>query len=93
MSEDSSHGCASIEKFSYYKDEEEVLVFPFSCFEIKDIKKIQENDYKIYLGYLGKYKSFFEGKNLDELFREVPKDSYFTKEIFKSNIIDNKYIK
>ena len=31
---DSSIGCASIKQFSLNENEEEVLVFPFACFEI-----------------------------------------------------------
>ena len=36
----SSPGCACIKDFSFFRNENEVLVFPFSCFEIKDFKKI-----------------------------------------------------
>jgi len=46
-------GCASI-----IKKEEEILVFPFSCFEVNKINKVEDkekkdNYYIIYLNYLG----------------------------------------
>ena len=51
-----THG--DIEKISYFPDEREVLFFPFSSFEIKDIKEININNekgYEIKLLYLSKY--------------------------------------
>jgi len=36
----SNHG--DIEKISYFPDEKEVLFFPFSSFEIKEIKEINK---------------------------------------------------
>ena len=47
-----------IEKYSFYPNEKEVLVFPFSSFEIKDVKEVNFNGRKIYeirILYLGKY--------------------------------------
>ena len=52
----STHG--DIEKISFIPDEREVLFFPFSSFEVKDIKEINignERGYEIKLLYLGKY--------------------------------------
>ena len=46
----------SMEKLSFYSEEKEVLFFPFSSFEIKDIKETEINNEKIYqikLLYLG----------------------------------------
>ena len=63
----------------------------FSCFEIKDFIKIKDNDYEIYLDYLGKYETLFEGKSPEELFKEVPRDSKFVKHLFASKILDKKY--
>ena len=45
---------ADIEKISFYPNEKEVLFFPFSSFEIKEIKKVNDR-YEIKLLYLGKY--------------------------------------
>lgn len=89
-------GCASIKKFSFIKKEEEVLVFPFSCFEIKRIKKVEEKDknqtyYIIYLGYLGKYEKLFKGMNPVDLIEEIPEDSFLANEVFKTDIIEEKY--
>ena len=88
---DSSPGCACIKDFSFFKNENEVLVFPFSCFVIKRIEKIKDNDYEIFLDYLGKYQGLFKGKSLEELFKEVPRDSKFVKDLFSSNILKKKY--
>ena len=47
-----------LENLSYFPGEKEVLFFPFSSFEIKDIKEIElkgEKGYEIKLLYLGKY--------------------------------------
>ena len=52
----STHG--DIETISYYPNEKEVLFFPFSSFEIKEIKETkigEEKRYEIKLLYLGKY--------------------------------------
>lgn len=49
---------ASIKEYSKISAEEEVIVFPFSCFEIiktKDKKEKDKNYKKIRLRYLGKY--------------------------------------
>ena len=49
---------ADIENISKYPNEREVLFFPFSSFEIKEIKELYMNNEKIYiikLLYLGKY--------------------------------------
>ena len=47
---------ANLDDYSDY-NEKDVLVFPFSCFEIVDIKEIKEDkiDYQIKLKYLGNY--------------------------------------
>ena len=89
-------GCASIKKFSFIKKEEEILVFPFSCFEINRIDKIEEkekeqNYYIIYLNYLGKYEKLFKGIDPEDLIEEIPEDSFLVQEVFKTDIIDKKY--
>jgi len=73
-----------IENISKFPKEKEVLFFPFSSFEIKDInEKIYNNEkiYEIKLLYLGKYLKEIE--NLDE---KIP-DSKFKKEMIKSRLI------
>ena len=91
---DSSIGCASIKQFSLNENEEEVLVFPFACFEIKSLKKKNgANDYEVYyevyLDFIGNYKNLFEGKTNEELIKDIPNDSYFVKNICNTNILDN----
>ena len=57
----STHG--DIEKISFFPNEREVLFFPFSSFEIKDIKETtlgNDKRYEIKLLYLGKYLKDFE---------------------------------
>ena len=53
---------ADIEKISFYPNEKEVLFFPFSSFEIKEININNENIYEIKLLYLGKYFKKLESK-------------------------------
>ena len=89
-------GCAAIKKFSFIKKEEEILVFPFSAFEVKQIKKVEEKDpnknyYVVLLNYLGKYEKLFKGLNPVDLIEEIPENSLLTQEIFKTDIIEQKY--
>ena len=94
-------GCASIEKFSYFKKEEEILVFPFSSFEIKNknLEKVEDKSkkngyyYIIYLSYLGKYEKLFEKEDPVKLFENIPKDSLYAEEVFKTDIIEEEYKK
>ena len=44
---------ASISEFSFFENESEILVFPLSCFEIKNIEDRDGNKYYINLDYLG----------------------------------------
>ena len=56
---------SDIEKISFYPNEKEVLFFPFSSFEIKNIEENIINGEKIYvirLLYLGKYLKEIEKK-------------------------------
>ena len=60
----STHG--DIEKISFFPNEKEVLFFPFSSFEIKNINEIylkNEKIYEINLLYLGKYLKYIENDN------------------------------
>ena len=83
---------ADIEDLSFFK-EKEVLFFPFSSFEIKDIKQIYDNNeliYEIKLLYLGKYiKELKKDKNIK---KNIIPDSEFKKEIIKSGLIKPKTI-
>ena len=77
---------ADIEKISFYPNEKEVLFFPFSSFEIKEIKKVNdkgENIYIIKLFYLGKYIKQLEN-NMDS--KKIP-DSEYKQQIIKSGLI------
>ena len=63
---------AYIKDFSKYKSEDEVLFFPYSCFEIVKIKE-KEGHAKITLNYLGKYRPYIESKKPKELlFKNIP---------------------
>ena len=58
---------SDIEKISFFPNEREVLFFPFSSFEIKDIKEINienEKGYEIKLLYLGKYLKEIKDNNI-----------------------------
>ena len=74
----STHG--DIENLSCFPNEKEVLFFPFSTFEIKDIKEIKIEDeirYEIKLLYLGKYlKEIEKDKNLVEKENEIPNTEF-----------------
>ena len=55
---------ADLTDISYFEDEKEILLFPFSIYEINEVQK-KENYYIIYLNILVKYKPIFNSKNLD----------------------------
>ena len=69
---------SNISIFSAYKDEKEILFFPFSSFEINKIAEertlIKDNEYytfyRVYLNYLGKYKKKL---NLSD---KIPKNKF-----------------
>ena len=80
---------ADICQMSYYPNREEVLFFPFSCFEvIQSEKKIRfELSYQlIRLRYLGSYRDLVP-KNLFDC-QNIPV-SKFSQNIFKSSITDD----
>ena len=81
---------ADIEKISYYPDEKEVLFFPFSSFEVKDIKeKIIKNEkvYNIQLLYLGKYlKNIENDKRMISNEIKIP-DNEFKKQLIEFGLI------
>ena len=78
-------------ELSYFEDDKEILFFPFSCFEIKSIKKNNEKEYTITLNYLDKYTDLFNHEET-RTFRDVPENE-FSKLIFDSNIIFQSIIK
>ena len=87
---------SDIEEISFFKEEQEVLFFPFSAFEIKEIKEKLKNNKKIFeikLLYLGKYLNELKNnKNLVEIANEIP-DNKFKKEILDSGLIQKENIK
>ena len=86
---------SDIEQISKYPEEKEVLFFPFSSFEIKEIKESQfinesnnnneEILYEIKLLYLGKYVKEIE--NMDDI--KIP-ESEFKNEMKKMGLIPEK---
>ena len=80
---------ADIDKLSPY-EEEEVLFFPFSTFEIKDINKIinekKENIYIINLLYLGKYVIELQETLKDD--ENIVPETEFKKKIIMMGLID-----
>ena len=96
---------ADIEELSFYKNEKEVLFFPFSAFAIEDFMVDEETKINnIKLTYLGKYIKKFENDkkfniSTDKLpntrFKELFKKSGLVKEDvidnMKINDISNKY--
>ena len=93
--EDNFSTHADIEKLSFYPKEREVLFFPFSSFEIKDIKEINLGKRKVYeikLLYLGKYLEYIENnKNL--IMNEINlQDSLFKSQLFESGLVNTENI-
>ena len=68
-----------LDGISYFKNEREILLFPFSVYEICDIVK-KENYYIIYLSYLSKYKELFKINNQTLLYNCIF-NSEFAKEL------------
>jgi hypothetical protein len=86
---------ADIEKISIYPKEREVLFFPFSSFEIQDVKEIYENNeqvYEIELLYLGKYlKDLENDKSLSLNENKLP-DSKFKTQLINSGLVEKEKI-
>ena len=84
-----------IERISIFGNEKEVLFFPFSPFEIKEVKEIQNEDetiYEVRLLYLGKYlKEIEKDVNIIEIENDIP-DSEFKKQILEIGLIDKNKI-
>ena len=77
-----------IETISKIPDEKEALVFPFSCFEIINIKKIEKNgiDYEIHLKYLGNYTQYIEEQLGNNFFDKI-QISKFSEELIDCKIL------
>ena len=68
---------ADLSDISFYEDEKEILLFPFSVYEISKVQK--KNDYYIiYLNILGKYKEKldYEFKNKSDLTLAINQSNY-----------------
>ena len=68
-----------VQEYSKF-NEKEILFLPYSCFEIVDIKEIEEY-YEINLSYIGKY------KNKIDFSQPIPENK-FVKNIISGNILD-----
>ena len=82
-------------KLSIYPNENEVLFFPFSTFEIKEIKEILfkgEKIYEIRLLYLGKYLKEIEKKEIIKQNENILPNSEFQKQIIDCGLIQPKKI-
>ena len=81
---------AYIKEYSKYPQEEEVLFFPFSAFEVENIED-ENNHVNIYLKYLGRYKSYIEDKKRNPL-ADIP-ISQFGRDINEMGLIKYKFHK
>jgi len=80
-----------LENLSYFPGEKEVLFFPFSSFEIKDIKEIElkgEKGYEIKLLYLGKYLKDIENDQNIIMDENHISESKFKKQFFYIIFLD-----
>ena len=83
----------SISEYSKFPKEEEVLIFPFSCFEITKVKdkNNEYGDYKeIYLKYLGRYGEEIKEHLGDKFLNKISK-SDFAEELIDYGLIDYKW--
>ena len=101
QTDDNKISYASFKEYSFYTNEQEVLFFPYSCFEVKEIKikeieSLLKNYVEIKLGYIGTYKNSLESyylneENLDDL-DDIPNTEY-EREISELGLIRNNYKK
>ena len=66
---------ADLRDISFFEEEREILLFPFSIYEINEIQE-KDNYYIIYLNILGKYKKNFESKNNSDLIESINQSKY-----------------
>ena len=79
-----------MESVSTYPGEKEVLFFPFSSFEIRDIKQIHHNNEKVYeikLLYLGTLLKDFENEKKTNFSNNILPDSEFKKQLIEFGLI------
>ena len=79
-----------MESVSAYPMEKEVLFFPFSSFEIRDIKQIHHNNEKVYeikLLYLGTLLKDFENEKKTKFSNNILPDSEFKKQLIEFGLI------
>ena len=80
-------GYTTMDRYTFYP-KDDILIFPFFCFEIAKIEKVDNNNYNIYLESLHKYKSLFK-EDHKELVKKIPEDSLITKDIFSVDLISD----
>jgi hypothetical protein len=83
------------DKVSFYPERKEVLFFPYSCFEVLEIKEINDNSNKkpyfhFKLIYLGKYTKLVGEKKIEEYKNITP--NKFVLNIFSSKIYSKKTV-
>jgi len=78
---------ADLTDISFFENEKEILLFPFSIYEISAVKK-EENYYIINLNILGKYKRKFNYKSRSELIGSIHQSKYF-KMLQRSGLISS----
>ena len=69
---------ADLTEISYYTHEKEILLFPFSFYEINKIEE-KNNYYEIYLNYLGKYRKSYHSTDKSQVLNLIP-ETKFVKE-------------
>ena len=86
---------SNIENISFFPNDKEVLFFPFSSFEVKEINEINKSNeiiYEIKLSYLGKYlEEIKNDKNIMEYGIKLPEND-FKISLFSSGLINKEII-
>ena len=79
---------------SYFESDDEIIFFPFSCFGVKNIEKIDDKEYKVTLSYLEESLNLLNSDNEENQilsFKEVQKNEY-SELVFNSGIINENLI-
>ena len=79
---------ADLDSVSSKPSEKEVLIFPYSCFEICELKKsnIKNIDHEIHLKYLGCYSHYIK-EQFDTNFFDLIQITTFSEELFNSGLL------